>query len=174
MPNRESLFVDDLDTPPIGEICQLLESQLQLIKPTLDDSRLIFYGVVDETNPTRFHDHAELVDFLRNRLLTIFDKSRCYEFLIDLKYMSATTKCAITSSILQMPQIDQCSDVSIRFWNNDYYHYQLQLPVEEISKWLNRKLSGKEMRLLRIEYRYDVGNMLEMLDHLKKVLYFIN
>ena len=174
--NRDSLFDDSLfdDTPPIGEICQLFESQLQSIKPTLDDSYLIFYGVVDETDPASFQDHAELVDFLRNRLLTICDKSRRYSFTVYLKSdVSAATKCAIISSILQMPQIVQCSNVSIRFWNNDYY--QLQLPVEEISKWLNRKLGGKRMRSLLINYFCGGdGNMREMFDHLKKVLYFIN
>ena len=173
--NKHSL--PNPDAPPIGEICQLFESQLQSIKPTLDDSYLIFYGVVDETDPASFHDHTELVTFLRNRLLTICDKSRRYSFNVYLKSdVSAATKCAIISSILQMPQIVQCSNVSIRFWNNDYYHYQLQLPVEEISKWLiNRKLGGKRMRSLLINYFCGGdGNMREMFDHLKKVLYFIN
>ena len=163
------------DTPTIGEMCQLFVNQLQLIKPTLDGSHLFFYGLIDKANckPSSFHDHTEVADFLRNRLLTICDKSRQCAFVVELEPdVSAATKCAIISSILQMPQIDQCSDVSINFWNNDYY--QLQLPVEEISKWLNRKLSGKEMRSLRIKDDYEIGNMLEMFDHLKKVLYFIN
>ena len=161
--------LDNSDTPSIGEICQLFESQLPSIKPILDDSILTIYCGVHETKPARFRNNPELIDFLRNRLLTICDNSRSYDFLIYLK--SDMSAAEYISSILQLPQIDQCSDVNIFLFF--YRDQQIRLPVEAISKWLNQKWTKKGCRERLIDC--DFGevwkfvNILEMFNHLKEV-----
>ena len=161
------------DTTPIGESCQLFESQLPSIKPTLDDSILTIYCGVYETKPSRFRNNAELIDFLRNRLLTICDNSHGYDFYILLK--SDMRAAEYISSILQMPQIDQCSYVTIfLYFDSDQ---QIRLPVETISKWINRKWTKKGWRKLLIDCDggevWNCVNIVEMLNHLKEVFYFL-
>ena len=169
--------LDNSDTPPIGEICRLFESQLPSIKPTLDDSILAIYFGVHETKPARFRNNPELIDFLRNRLLTICDNSRSYDFLIYFESDMSAAECI--SSILQMPQIDQCSDVMILlfFDRDDDDNQQIRLPVEAISKWLNQKWTKKGWRELYIDCDgckvWKCVNILEMFNHLKEVLYFL-
>ena len=68
------------DTQLIAEKCQLFEDQLKLIKPALNGSILYFDIIIDQSNPSRFYDHDEVLKYLRNKLLPICDKSRGYEF----------------------------------------------------------------------------------------------
>ena len=54
---------------PIAGKCQLLEDQLKLIKPALNGSILYFDIIIDQSNPSRFYDHYQVLKYLRNRLL---------------------------------------------------------------------------------------------------------
>ena len=159
---------DDDDTQSIDAKCQLLEDQLKLIKPEiLNDSKLCFYGNVDAANSSRFSDHSELLSYINYRLLPICGVKQCgFGFDIGLYSEGNVGRCII-SSLLQMPKITCCSDALIRIYNAD----QMKLPVKEISNWLHRKCGGQRDRSLFI-YFCIIENMLEMLIHLKTVIFF--
>ena len=153
------------DKQSIIEKCQFFEDQLKLIKPEiLNDSELCFVGIVDEKDSSRFANHSELLKYLSDRILPICDKLRGYEFTIELHSDTSAGNYVLTS-LLQMPQINCCSDVRFRICNTD----QTKLPVDEISNWLHRKYDGQRERSLRI-YMIEVGNLMEMLNHLKEVI----
>ena len=121
------------DRQPIAGKCQLLEDQLKLIKPALNGSVMKIDANIDQDNPYCFDDHHELLKYLSDRFLPICDKSRGYEFWIGFESDANTTRFVI-SSILQMDQIDRCSNVKIDFLADD----RTKLPIEEISNWLHR------------------------------------
>ena len=156
---------------PIAGKCQLLEDQLKLIKPALNGSILYFDIIIDQSNPSCFYDHDQVLEYLRNRLLPICDKSRGYEFWIGF-YLDANTTRFLIASILQMDQIDRCSNVVIDF--SIEVENGTKLPIEEISNWLHRSYDNQRERSLSINLN-GIESLVEVFTHLKEVfiLYFL-
>ena len=101
------------NTQTIATRCKLFEDQLNLIKPILSGSLLIFCADVNRNDPTCFYDHTRLLIYLR-RLLPICDSFRGYEFVLAFKSDKDASGYVI-SSILQIPQIRSCSYARIEF-----------------------------------------------------------
>ena len=79
-----------------------------------------------------------MLEHLRNKLLPICGSSRHYEFIINIDFCRDRRNAAATNiieSLLQMPQIVACSNVSIEVLT---YQFGVRLPVEAIAKWLNQ------------------------------------
>ena len=130
-----------------------------------------FDFIIDQSEPSCFYDHSNVLEYLRNRLLPICDKSRGYEFCIGFE-SDANTARFVISSILQMDQIDRSSNLT--FWLSTAD--RTKLPFEEISHWLHRSCDdgGRRERSLTIKLA-EVENLVEVLTHLKEVfiLYFV-
>ena len=148
--------------------CLLFEECLESIKLALKGSNEIsFVAKIKENNPSHFSDHSRVVIYIRDRLLPFCDSSRRYEFAIGFKSDEDSTT-ALISSILQISQVQRCSNISISLLCNS-----LQLPVEDISNWLAPKTDygveiygkKKENRFLQIHS----NNTKEMWEHLKEV-----
>ena len=154
------------NTQTIATRCKLFEDQLNLIKPILSGSLLIFCTAVNRNDPTCFYDHTRLLIYLR-RLLLICDSFRGYEFVLGFTSDKGASGYVI-SSILQIPQIRSCSYVEISFIGSD----PTNLPVEDISNWLHRKCDGHGERKLRF-ISEQIKNRQEMVNHLKEVHIFI-
>ena len=129
-----------------------------------------FDFIIDQSEPSCFCDHSKVLEYLRNRLLPICDKSRGYEFCISFESDANTIRFVI-SSILQMDQIDRSSNVKIDIWADD----RTKLPIEEISNWLHRSCDGggQRERSLFIQLE-EIKSIVEVFVHLKEVfiLYF--
>ena len=135
-----------LDTQPIAEKCQLFEDQLNSIKIALGDSIFAFSCHVDRNNSSRFADTSEVFNYLNSRLMPLCDnKLRGYWIEIWF-YSDRSAGNYIIASLLQMPQINCCSDVRVQIHLAD----QMNLPVGEISNWLHRNYGGQRERLLQI------------------------
>ena len=156
------------DTQSIADKCLLLESLLQSVKPASAGSELYFYGTINKSKSSCFHDHLELLNFVRDRLLPICDKSRKYKFKILLESGESASQNVI-SSILQTPQLNRCSSAQFDF---DIYFSFIQLPVKEISNWLHRKCDREQKKLLHI-YSREIENLQEMVSHLREVNVFM-
>ena len=166
---RRRFYEENLETQPFAEKCQLFEDQLQLMKAALNGSIIIFYGFIDQSDRSCFYDHDQVLEYLRNRLFPICDKSRGYDFWIGF-YLDANTTGFIIASILQMDQIDRSSNVKIDFSADD----RTKLPIEEISNWLHRNGGGQQERSLYIDLS-QIENLADVFTHLKEVfiLYFL-
>ena len=162
------------DTQPIAGKCQLFEDQLKLIKPALNGSVMNFDVIIDQSDPSCFYDHDQVLVYLRNRLLPICDKSRGYEFWIGFDLDANTTGFVrfVIASVLQMDQIDRCSNVVIDF--SIEVENGTKLPIEEISNWLHRSCDNQRERSLSI-YLRRIESLVEVFTHLKEVfiLYFL-
>ena len=101
------------NTQTIATRCVLFEDQLNLIKPILSGSLLIFCADVNRNDPTCFYDHTRLLIYLR-RLLPICDTFRDYTFILNF-YSDKDASGYVISSILQIPQIRSCSYARIEF-----------------------------------------------------------
>ena len=152
---------DEGDTQPIADKCLLFENLLQSIKPALAESILSFSGDINGSKSYCFHDHLELLNYVRDRLLPICNESREYEFGILFDSDESAAQHVI-ASILQTPELNHCS--SAKFF---VYCGFLQLPVEEITNWLNRRCERKKSLYI---YSEEFENLHEMIDHLKEVL----
>ena len=130
--------------------------QLQLMKAALDGSIMYFDFIIDQSNPSRFYDHDEVLKYLHNRLLPICDKSRGYEFCIGFNSDANTAKCII-ASISKMEQVDRCSNLT--FWLSTAD--RTKLPNEEISHWLHRSDDRQRERSLSI-YLSEVESLMEV------------
>ena len=163
----------------IANKCEIFASQLQKL-PRLNESNSIsVWATVNQKRRDHFIDHTQLLEHLRNRLLPICGYCRRYEFCIGFGSNSDAVTNIITS-ILEMQQIIDCSNVGIRL-GIDYQNEQL--PVESISNWLQRNQhtdnGGNEFtnqnqreRVLEIKVAY-ILNVAEMWNHFKKVLFRI-
>lgn len=104
-----------LNSASIQEKCEFIESQLLLLKPILNDSNMIeFHAIIDE-NDCR-HEHSKLLEYIRNRLLSICNLSRGYKF--HIKFFSDKNSAARSNtiaSLLQMDEIKRCSNIEIEF-----------------------------------------------------------
>ena len=123
----------------IEENCQFVGNYLEPLKDALKDSKAIrFYGCIDRNSNKSFGNYSALLNYLRETFLPIFNSSHRYEFRIcfcsDQEF--ATT---VTSSIMEMYQIKQCSNLKIEL-RTSFLADPKQLPLEAISNWLNRKI----------------------------------
>ena len=120
-------------------------------------------------------------DFVLAKLLPIFDA--CKHFSFGDVECQPEQGSAFLASLLQHPSIKGASSVKFEF----YYRYdhtwpEAELPIEAISNWLHKpapagintaaaKLPSKMMEkqfLLKVSFQ-KIGNILEMIKHLKKV-----
>ena len=160
------------DTQPIADKCLSFENLLQSVKPALTESVLGFWGDISGSNPACFHDHLGLLNYVRDRLLTICDKSCGYEFGILFDSDESAAQHVITS-ILETPQLNRCSNAEFRiYYGSD--EPQLRLPIMEISNWLhrNRECDRGRKKLLHI-CSFRIENFEEMINHLKEVFYIV-
>ena len=138
-----------------------------------------------ERSSVDFEDHFAVLEHLHNELLPICDSSRHYEFIIEILFDASGPNAAtnVIESLLQMPQIVVCSNVTIEVRN--YPSVLIDLPVEAIAKWLNQKSDNptrvidqknakKQEKFLAI-HLFEVHNELEVVDNLREVyfVYFI-
>ena len=160
------------DTLPITEKCLLFEKQLQSVKSALTGSVLCFWGVINESKASCFHDHLELLNYVRNRILPICDESCGYEFHIMFESDVSASQNVI-SSILQTPQLNRCSSAQFRIYDGSVEpELELILPVKEISNWLHRKCDHGRKKLLHINSgEIEMENIEEMSNHLTEVLF---
>ena len=155
------------DSQPIEQKCQLFVEQLRLNPEILDGSMVTFHCDVDSNNSSHFHDYFELLGYLRNQLLPIFDKPRGLMFEISFESESDRTEGkSIISSLLQMPQIERVLSVEIVFHDDE----RTDLPVDEISNWLHRNHGDQRERSLLISCNArGAGTNERLLSHLKEV-----
>ena len=158
------------DVQPIEQKCQLFVEQFRLNPKILDGSMVTFHCDVNSNNSSHFHDYSELLGYLRNQLLPIFDKPRGLMFEISFNSDSdrtvRTEGKSIISSLLQMPQIERVLSVGIVFYDDE----QTDLPIDEISNWLHRNHGDQRERSLFISSNpRDAGTNEMLLNHLKEV-----
>lgn len=124
---------------PIGEKCHSFVNWLQPIKKAATDSNIYFRGWINKNSGTTFSDHFQLQEHIRNELLPICDSSRRYTF--DIRFFSdENAGTNFIEEILQMDPINSCS--TLIFVLSGPENHQLQLPIEAISTWLNRRSDG--------------------------------
>ena len=179
---------------------RLFLKHLQVLKPAFVDSNLFLFtarisqyfaaplwcsSCFKEMFSIDFEDHFALLEHLRNKLLPICDSSRHYEFQIEIIFAASGPNVAtnVIESLLQMPQIVVCSNVTIEVRN--YPSVLIDLPVEAIVKWLNQKPdtdnptgvidqqnANKHEKFLAI-HLVAIHNELEVIANLTEVFLFI-
>ena len=156
----------------------ILHYQLQLFKTAFNDlERIILIACINQNDQTQFHNHSQLLDHLRKQLLPICDSSPCYWFHIDFQ-SDNDASVNVLGQILQLLSISRCRTVLLHYANETF----IQLPVEDISNWLNRNSNNEigctrtgqseKERLLCMNNRIRIQNAVEMCDHLKTVITF--
>ena len=155
---------------PIAKKCESVVNYLRLIKS--NDLKLVhFNGTIDKNDRNNFSSYSRLLDHLQNELLPICGSSHHYIFEISFN-SGLVTHTNLIANILQMPQIDCCSNVEIKLHGPTLYQYQIQIPIEPISNWLHRNCNGIEEkskeRFLRI-CPFSFNSARELCIYLKKV-----
>ena len=158
-----------------------LRNHLQLFKTAFSDlNEITLIAKINQNDKSRFHDHSQLLDHIREEVLPIcYSSPLCnYNFYIDSQSDNDTAGNFI-GQILQQPSINRCREVYFRYDNETF----IQLPVGDISNWLNRNSDdqidsagrSKKERLLLMDHQIRIQNAVEMCDHLKMVreFYFI-
>ena len=148
--------------------CEKVKEYLQPIKNALKDSNSIqFLAGINQDDQAFFGDHSLLLYYLSEQLLQTCNSSRHYEFRIY--FHSDKNSCTnFISSLLQMPAIIRCSHFEITL---RCIEEAMQLPVEAISDWLNRrKTDGRIPQEIFMTIRMnEFRNVTDMCDHLSKV-----
>lgn len=119
----------------------VFESQLLHLKPALIDSNMIDVRA-DIGGYGDFNDHSQFLDHIQNRLLPSCDSSRGYKFFIRF-YTDANFATNVIFSLLKMAGVNCCPNVEISIIADA----EMQLPVEEISNWLERSTDGIENKV---------------------------
>ena len=66
---------------PIEDRCECIERQLLPLKPALNNSTMIeFYAEISQNDRSCFSDDTQLLEYIRNTLLSICASSRGYKF----------------------------------------------------------------------------------------------
>ena len=164
----------------IAKKCEIFASQLQKF-PRLNEANSICVSAnISQKRRGDFRDRTQFLEHLRNKLLPICGYRRQFEFHIGSNSDAFTN---IVSSILEIKQVNQSSNVGIHFVRRITMTNQYErLPIETIANWLHRNQNadndGKEFAnqnhrgsVLEIETRNAISNDLEMLNHLKKVIF---
>ena len=152
-----------------------LRNQLQLFKTAFSDLKEITsFAKINQNDQSRFRDHSQLLDHIRDQLLPIcYSSPLCnYNFYIDSQSDNDAAGNFI-GQILQQPSINRCPEVYFHYYNETF----IQLPVGDISNWLNSNShdeisctgQSKKRRLLAMNNRIKIQNAVEMCDHLKMV-----
>ena len=168
----------------ITKKCELLKSHLQSIqlKHTLSRSIIEFHGGINENSQgyfigwpkhIYFHDHTKLIEHIRNEILPLCGSARCYIFNIAL-HTDKDSAAKVIDSILQMPSVNRCSNVSFWFFGIK------GTSVETISNWLFRMSDGngeincpkRHPRLLKIGLIM-LQNVMDIWDALTQVYFCI-
>ena len=175
----------------IANKCEMFVSHLKKLQQVGNANSICVSANISQKQAQRhkrhgdFRNHKQLLKHLRNELLPICGYCRQFEFRIGLVYDNYAVTNVITS-ILQMQQVNECSNVYISLViPNQYEELPVgvgageQLPVEAISKWLHRSQNtngGNEFvnqsqheRVFEIDVG-KVSNVMEMCSHLKKVI----
>ena len=101
----------DTGSQSISEKCSLFDDCLKTIKPALlKDSNEIRFNADISANTNHFNSQSSLLIYLRDILLPICNSSRRYIFEIQFDKEPTTD---FFSSMLQIPQVRSCSNVSI-------------------------------------------------------------
>ena len=170
-------YNDDGGSLAIEEKCDYIESQLLPLKSAFDNfCRVEFAACIDQDDHNDFSDQSQLLEYLHNRLLPILNPSSDYKFYINF-CADENSVTNLIESLLQMAEIKSCSNIKIRI--GMCCEEQKQLPVEEISNWLERSTDGIENtvqsqkeRVLKIGIQ-GIQNAREIVDHLKMVYFKI-
>ena len=144
---------------PDDNKCILFENLLKSVESALPGSKVAF------------ESYLESLNYVRDRLLPICDKSCAYKFNISCDSYESGLRNVI-SSILQTPQLNRCSNAgfTFTFWHTTN-ESELQFPVNEISNWLHRECnSGQKKSLYIFSEAIETENLKEMINHLKEVL----
>ena len=134
--------------------------------------RVTLFVGINQNDQTKFRDHSQLFDHIREQVLPIFDSSPFYSFYIDFQSDNNDGAADFIAQILQMCPIIRGREV--------YFHYDnetfIQLPVEVITNWLHRNsddgIGCTGRRFLEMNNRIKIQNAEEICDHLKTVITF--
>ena len=173
----ELFYAYTIGQKSIEEKCRSIENSLQPLKKALKDANsILFDGIIDRDNHTHLSDHSKLLEYLSEQLLKICNSSRGYNFSIYLQPEEAGTGTNVINSIIQMPQIYQCSTLHFDLWP---VPQPMLLPVDAISSWLNRTIGDGMNSIGRTPKEYflkiyaaRIQNVVEMCDHLVEVCLF--
>ena len=161
----------DLDYRPGRQLIAAKWRQIKklLTSELLNGTNLKFRGRINQTEPSDFANHSQLLDHIGNELLPICNRCQSYEFRINIWFDENDTASTI-SSILEMQPVNECSHV--KFVLYDWKVTPLPFPVEGIENWIRssgssaNKQGGKFLRITMPK----ISNGPEIYDHFKKVL----
>ena len=166
----------------IANKCEIFASQLRKFPRLNGSSHICVSANISRKRQKKrgdFRDHTQLLEHIRNKLLPIFGYRRWFKFRIGIGSNTDAFTNIITS-ILQIQQV--CSNVAIHLARPITMPIQNeQLPIGTIANWLhrNRKTDkddkefanqNQRERVLEIEAE-NISNVLEMVNHLKEVLF---
>ena len=167
----------------IANKCEIFANKLQKLPRLIGANHIYVSANISRKRQKKrgdFRDHTQLLEHLRNKLLPIFCYHRRFKFRIGIGSNTDAFTNIITS-ILQIQQV--CSNVAIHPARPITMPIQNeQLPIGTIANWLHRNRNtdndGKEFAnqnhqgsVLEIETINAISNDLEMLNHLKKVIF---
>ena len=153
-----------------------IQMLLQPINHAINGAKFEFQGQICNNNSFHdFTDNSMLLAHLEKELLPICNACRSYKFEIFFwsDYSSTTN---VIATILQFGPIDGCSEVLFDLYSNP--HFQTEMPVMSIVNWLNHSRSSdtinnngqvKKERILEIDSRAYITNLLALVNGLKKV-----
>ena len=153
----------------IGERFEWVQMILQLFNQAITGSKFEFLGVLSKWK-SDFKDSSTFLDHI-DKLLQIFARCRAYKFYID-SYIYENTPTNVLLAIFQFDAIVCCSKIAVEFNVESSVTVQMSLPIEAIENWLNRTNADGEKcdeSFLKLKISYDVPNISEMFEYLKKV-----
>ena len=166
-------FVDG-SAYPVSRACHIHASRLTSIQSAMDRSSML--SVVCEINRidrSGFSDSQVFIDYIRGGLMPVCNSYRRFNFIISF-FSDKNEGANVIASILQLPQIRNCSTVRISL----HYIEPVQMPVEAISNWLCRMfnpIQRQSERHLEL-FCHSIQNSCaeEIFEFMKKVCYFIS
>ena len=170
---------------PIEEKYEWIEKHLLPFKSALKDTNWVEFtaGIADGNDSEHYRmyfvDHVQLLEYIHTRFLQLCTSTRGYKFDIHF-FSNRNPSTNITASLLQMDEIKRCTNITIKIYNIVSTAIdRMQLPIEEISNWLEYSSTGDGMenivqiqkeRFLEIGFcLFTIQNVYEMLEHLKMV-----
>lgn len=187
-------YHNEVSEVAIYEKCRLFEIAFEVLKPALDHSFFLFYAKIGapygydsdsyswltyyNRNDSLFAEYFHLLEHFQNELLPICESFRGYKLVIEYSMYCYrdVPRCdtGLLASILELPQIKRSAQFKIDLCC-ECDEEQTELPVEQISDWLNQKSDETERnggdqhkRFLQIRLQR-IFNIFEMWDQLKKV-----
>lgn len=175
----------------IEEMGLLCTRKLGFLAGAFNDINLvIFNGKINREVHNCFTDHTQLLGHIQNEFLPICGSPHGYK--IEINFISDPwTAPNVIAALLQMPQIDQCSNVHINININmnikqtmlkmfnmlsRLSFYLTKLDIEAIANWLQRQFdvgtgkSGQNRRERRLQIKLPgLRNTGEICSYLKEV-----